>query len=139
MNEYENELIKLMKKAYKKKEIPFAAIIVKNGKIISKAYNKRMKLKSVLAHAEILAIQKATKKLNDWRLNGCDMYVTLKPCLMCESVIKTSRMDNCFYFAEKLDYKKEYNKTKIIYQQTNAKKLILDLMQKSFKKLRSKG
>ena len=131
-----SKLIKLLNKAINKNEIAIAAVIVKDSKIISSAYNKRNKTNDVTAHAEILAIKKASKKLKDWRLNGCDMYVTLKPCSMCESVIKESRLDNCFYLSDKLDYKKEYSKTKVSYQQTFCEKELLNLLQKSFKKIR---
>ena len=130
------KLIKLMNKAIKENEIAVAAVIVKNNKIISSAYNKREKRKDVTAHAEVLAIKKAAKKLHDWRLNGCDMYVSLKPCSMCESIIKESRIDNCFYLSDKLSYKKEYDKTRVCYKQTMCENELVELLQKSFKKMR---
>ena len=68
-------------------------VIVYEGKIIARAYNKRNYKKSTLAHAEILAIQKASKVLNDWRLEGCTMYVTLEPCQMCAGAIVQARVD----------------------------------------------
>ena len=109
---YFAELIKLIKKASKKDEVPISAMVVKENKIISKAYNRRVKKNNVLAHAEIIAINKASKKLKDWRLNNCDLYVTLKPCSMCETIIKQSRIRNVYYLLEKPKEKKEYNKTK---------------------------
>ena len=112
--EYISQLIKLAKKAARKNEVPISALIVKNDKIISKAYNKREKKHNVLNHAEIIVIKKAAKKLKSWRLFDCDLYVTLKPCSMCENIIKQSRIKNVYYLIEKSDSKKEYNKTKFI-------------------------
>ena len=88
-------------KAYKKHEVPVGAIIVKNNKIISKGHNNRQNNYSVLGHAEINCIIKAEKKLKDWRLDGCDMYVTLEPCEMCEKIINESRIDNVIYLVSK--------------------------------------
>ena len=113
MDKYYNELIKLMDKAEKKNEIPVAAIIVKDDKIIASAYNKRQKKNDVMGHAEILTIKKAEKKIKDWRLDGCDMYVTLEPCSMCKEVIKQTRINNVYFITKKLDFKKEYYKTNI--------------------------
>jgi len=79
-------------KAYKKNEVPVGAIIIKNNKIIAKAKNNRQKKHNILGHAEINCIQKAEKKLKDWRLNDCVMYVTLEPCNMCSEIIKESRI-----------------------------------------------
>jgi len=73
-------------------EIPIGAVIVRNGKIISKAYNKRERTQNALNHAEVLAIKKACKKLRSWRLDDCDMYVTLQPCVMCAGAILNSRI-----------------------------------------------
>ena len=80
------------KKAYKKEEIPVGAVIVKNGKVISKAYNKKNKSNRVKDHAEILAIDKANRKLRNWRLEDCEIYVTLEPCQMCASAIEQARI-----------------------------------------------
>ncbi len=104
----------LAKKASKIEEVPIGAIIVQNGKIIAKSYNLREKRHDITAHAEILAIKKASKKLKRWNLSDCCLYVTLKPCSMCNSIINQSRIKNVYYLYEKLDYKKEYNKT--LYQ-----------------------
>ena len=93
------EDIKFMKQAlklaYKAKdimEVPIGCVIVYNGKVIAKGYNKRNKQGMVLAHAEIEAIKKACKKLGDWRLEECTMYVILEPCPMCAGAIVQSRM-----------------------------------------------
>lgn len=114
MDKYIDELIKLSKKAYSKNEVPVSAIIVYENKIIAKSYNKRFKNNDVLNHAEISAIKKASKYIKDWRLNGCDLYVTLKPCEMCEEIIKASRIDNVYYLIDKEETKKKYDKTQIL-------------------------
>ena len=88
-------------KANKKNEIPVGAVIVKNNKIISKAKNNRQKKYNVLGHAEIIAILKAEKKLKDWRLDGCTLYVTLEPCDMCYKIINESRIDKVEYLVSK--------------------------------------
>ncbi len=105
-------LIKLAKKAAKKKEVPVSALLVKDNKIIASSYNTRKSKKNVCNHAEMLVIKQASRKLKDWRLNNCDLYVTLKPCSMCETAIKQARISNVYYLLDKLDFKKEYNKTK---------------------------
>ncbi len=104
---YIQQTLRLAYKAYKKNEVPVGAIIVKNNKILSTAYNKKNKSNKVIDHAEILAITKANKKLNDWRLNGCIMYVSLKPCDMCMGAIKESRIDKVIYAAETQNSTKE--------------------------------
>ena len=109
---YLKTLMKLAKRASAKNEVPVSAIIVKNDKIISKAFNKREQSHNVLAHAEVIVIKKASKKLKTWRLFDCDLYVTLKPCSICENIIKQSRIRNVYYLIDKPDTKKEYNKTK---------------------------
>ena len=136
-DKYLKQLIKLAKKASKKNEVPISAIIVKDGKIISKAFNKRIKNNNVLDHAEIMAIRKAEKKLKDWRLFDCDLYVTLKPCSMCEIIIKQARIKNVYYLLEKLNSKKEYNKTNFIKISENEQ-MYHNILQDFFKKKRDK-
>jgi len=80
------------KKAYKKEEIPVGAIIVKNGKIICKAHNKKNRSNRVKDHAEMLVIDKANRKLRNWRLEECEIYITLEPCPMCASAIEQDRI-----------------------------------------------
>ena len=96
---YMKEALKQAKKAYEKDEIPVGAIIVKNHKIIARAYNEKEYKLDTTKHAEILAIQKASKKLKTWRLTDCDMYVTLEPCPMCAGAIIQSRIKNLYYGA----------------------------------------
>ena len=100
----ENELNKLIDKAIKEDEVPIAAIIIKENKIISKAYNKVNKTKNILDHAEILAIKKASKKLNNWRLNDCELYVTLEPCSMCKEIIKKTRLKKVYFYSKQNEY-----------------------------------
>ena len=120
-NKYFEILIKLAKKAGKRGEVPVSALIVKNNKIIAKAYNKREKKKCVFNHAEIIVLKKASKKIKDWRLFDCDLYVTLKPCKMCELMINQSRIKNVYYLLNKTKDKKEYYKTN--YKETNERTL----------------
>ena len=107
INIIEKELNKLIDQAIKHDEVPVAALIVKNNKIISKAYNRVNKTNNILEHAEIISIRKASKKLNNWRLNNCDLYITLEPCSMCKEVIKKSRIKNVFYFIKQNENKTE--------------------------------
>jgi len=86
-------------KAEKIDEVPVGAIIVKDGKIISRAYNQRETTNNPLGHAELLAIKKASKKLSSWRLEDCDIYVTLEPCIMCAGAIIQSRIKNVYFGA----------------------------------------
>ena len=80
------------KKAYALEEVPIGCVIVREGKIIARGYNRRNTDKNTLAHAELRAIKKAGKKCGDWRLEDCTMYVTLEPCQMCAGAIVQSRM-----------------------------------------------
>lgn len=87
------QAVKQAKKAYDKLETPIGCVIVREDKIIARGYNKRNMKKNTLAHAEILAINKASKVLGDWRLEDCTMYVTLEPCPMCAGAIVQARVD----------------------------------------------
>ena len=91
--------LKLAQKAKKAGDVPVGAVIVKDGKIIAKGYNKKNKLKNCTAHAEMIAISKANKKLKDFRLDGCDMYVTFEPCVMCLGAILSARISNLYFGA----------------------------------------
>ena len=93
--------LKQAQKALEKGEVPIGAVIVDvGGKVIARAYNKVETKKSQVAHAEVLAIKKAAKKVGDWRLSGCWMYVSLEPCLMCFGLIQLSRMAGVVYGAK---------------------------------------
>ena len=90
------EALKEAKKAYEKLEVPVGAVIVKNGKIIARAHNLKETKKDTTKHAEILAIEKASKKLDAWRLLDCEMYITLEPCSMCAGAIINSRIKKIY-------------------------------------------
>lgn len=96
---YMKEAIKEAKKAYKKNEIPVGVIIVEDNKIISRGHNLRDSSNIVTKHAEIIAIEKANRKLNNWRLVNCTLYSTLEPCNMCREVIKESKINKVIYGA----------------------------------------
>ena len=87
------EAIRQAKKAYALREVPIGGVIVYEGKIIARGYNRRNTDKNTTSHAEINAIRKASKKLGDWRLEGCTLYVTLEPCQMCAGAIVQARID----------------------------------------------
>ncbi len=95
-NEFMQIALKEAKKAYDKLEIPVGAVIVKNGEVIAKAHNLKETKFDTTKHAEILAIQKASKKLESWRLLDCEMYVTLEPCSMCAGAIIKSRIKKVY-------------------------------------------
>lgn len=90
------EAIKQAKKAYKLLEVPIGCVIVHEGKIIARGYNRRNTDNNTLAHAELTAIRKAAKVLGDWRLEGCTMYVTLEPCQMCAGALVQARIDKVY-------------------------------------------
>ena len=93
------EAIKEAEKAKEKDEVPVGCVIVKNDKIISRAHNLTIRTNDPTAHAEILAIKKAAKKTNNYRLTNCDMYVTIEPCPMCAGALIWARIDRVFYGA----------------------------------------
>jgi len=97
--EYIEIALKEASKAYKKDEVPVGAVIVKNGKILAKAYNKRESSRDATSHAEILCIKKACKKIKDFRLLDCDIYVTLEPCLMCLGALLNARVRTIYFGA----------------------------------------
>lgn len=97
--EFMHEALKQAKKAAVAGEMPVGAVIVRDGKIISRGYNKREMKKNALLHAEIIAIDRACKKLGGWRLPECEMYVTLEPCPMCAGAILNSRIECVYYGA----------------------------------------
>ena len=89
---YMKEAIRQAKKAAAIGDVPIGCVIVSEGKIIARGYNKRNKMGTVLAHAELLAMSKACKKTGDWRLEECTMYITLEPCQMCAGAIVQARI-----------------------------------------------
>ncbi len=125
------------KKAERIGEVPIGAVIVKDGKVIATGYNMREKSQDATKHAEIIAIRRACNKLKSWRLDDCDIYVTLKPCPMCAGAILNARIRCCYYGANNLNDKdnliekimdstKLFNhKTKLIYAQNEQCNKIL--------------
>ena len=97
---YMKAALKEAQKAYNLLEIPVGAVIVKDGKIIARAHNQKETKNDTTKHAEIIAIQKASKKLGSWRLLDCEMYVTLEPCTMCAVAIINSRIKKVYYGTE---------------------------------------
>lgn len=98
-------------KAYLENEVPVGAVIVRDGLVVSAGRNAKEAMKDACAHAELLAIQEASKSLGDWRLMNCDLYTTLEPCPMCAGAIIQSRLRCVFYGA--LDYKWGASETKV--------------------------
>lgn len=96
-NYYMNEAIKEAKKAYELNEVPIGAVIVKNDEIIGRGHNLRETSNDATTHAEIMAIKDANKYLNNWRLEDCDLYVTLEPCVMCSGACVLARLKTIYY------------------------------------------
>ena len=147
-DKFMKEAIKEAKKAYAKLEVPIGAVIVKNGKIIARGHNQKEEKADTTMHEEIIAIKKASKKIGAWRLNGCEMYVTLEPCPMCAGAIINARLDKIYIgtMDEKNgacgsvtnvleEYKQNYSvqKEEDIYQ-----KECEEIVKKFFKELRQK-
>ena len=126
--------LKEAEKAYNSGEVPVGAVIIKNNKIIAKAHNRVEKKKNSTMHAEIIAITKASKKIKNWRLNDCDMYVTLEPCDMCKAAISLSRINKVYYLVKK-NKNININKNKFIYL-NEYEKISLNLIQNFFKNRR---
>lgn len=136
---YMNIAFKEANKALKNKDIPVGSVIVKNNKIISKSYNKKEKYGNSLYHAEILAINKACRKLKTKNLYGCELYVTLEPCMMCYYAIAESRIEKVYYMIEN-DYNvtlsNRFNKIERTKVDDNCE--YLQILKDFFKKLRDK-
>ena len=97
--------LKEAKKAYNNEDIPVGVVIVNNGQVVAKAYNKKNKLKDPTCHAEILAIKKACRKINDFRLENMEVYVTKEPCIMCYGALLSARVKTIYFGA----YDKKYS------------------------------
>lgn len=132
---YMLEALKLAEKAMDEDEIPVGAIIVKNNEIIGCGYNQKERTKNPLKHAELIAIEEACKKIGDWRLNGCVLYVTLEPCPMCMGAIVETRLDKVVYGLSKNEHLYE-NDVAVVDGILEEKCLIL--LQNFFKNKRNK-
>lgn len=143
MEKYIKEIIKLSNKAGEKQCVPVGAIIVENGKIISKGFNKKEKSNNPLDHAEIIAIKKACKKKKNWRLDKCTLYVTMIPCEMCMSVICESRIKKIKYLIDNKEEKIRKHKhieniiIDKVYEQTYEEEYI-GILKNFFKEKRTK-
>lgn len=138
-----NEIMKLAekqaKKAYKKGDVPVGAIIIKNNKIIAQSYNKKEKKQITTKHAEILAIEKACKKLKTWHLDGCEIYITMEPCLMCFGAIEQSRIKKIIYGLknDNFGFESKYKiNTKLEVEQIECSKKYVENIKLFFKKKR---
>ncbi|MDO5014790.1 MAG: tRNA adenosine(34) deaminase TadA [Clostridia bacterium] len=98
--QFMQKAIDLAKKAYAEDEVPVGAVVVKDNKIIGSGYNKREQTKNALMHAELIAINEACKNLSNFRLENCDIYVTLEPCAMCAGAIVNARIENLYFGAK---------------------------------------
>lgn len=138
--EFVKAAIKESYKARKKDNVPVGAIIVKNNKIIAKAHNLRESSGNVMDHAEISCIKRANRKLRDWRLDGCDMYVTLEPCKMCREVIVSSRIKKVYYLTNKGSCGNGYNTEFVFLNDNNEMHKVNNevLLRSFFKKMRQK-
>ena len=142
------QALKEAHKAYKKLEVPVGVVIVKNNKIIARAYNQKEEKNNPIKHAEIIAIEKACKKMKNWRLNDCEMYVTLEPCPMCAGAIINSRINKLYIGATQQKTGACGSKINIIESyQTESKTNVeigilqdkcLNILQDFFKELRKK-
>ncbi len=140
MNTYVNKIIELSKIAFDNDDIPVGAIVVQNKKIIGEGYNKRNIRKSVVGHAELEAIEMACKNNGDWRLQDCEMYVTLKPCMMCTGAIVDSRIKKVYYLCDRTNVCFNCEKYLKLIKITDDDKIneYLKLLQKFFENKRNR-
>ena len=145
--EFMKKALEQAKKAYSKFEVPIGAVIVKDGKVIASAYNQKETRFDTTKHAEILAIQKASKKMKSWRLIDCEMYVTLEPCPMCAGAIIQSRIKKVYYGAldektgavgSKLNLFRDFKfNHRVEFENSILQKECQNILQDFFKELRS--
>ena len=148
VNYFMGEALKEAALAFEKNEVPIGAVIVKNGVIVSKGHNTRESEKNALHHAEIKAIDGACKALGGWRLCGCDMFVTVEPCMMCAGAVINSRIERVFYgtadvkaggFGSVVDLNRyPFNHTPVVIGGIMQKEASL-LLSDFFKKLRTQN
>lgn len=138
MNEkYMKEALKLAKKAYDEDEIPVGAVVVYKNKVIGCGYNQKEKFNNPLKHAELIAIEEACNYIGDWRLNDCELYVTLEPCQMCMGAIIETRIKKVVYGTSKSDQTFNIQKD-IIVDGDILQEDCLEIIQKFFKNKRNK-
>ena len=151
MTDYEffmREALKEAQDAYDKDEIPVGCVIVKDGEIIARSHNLKESNQNVLHHAEIIAINQACQNLGSWRLDDCDIYVTLEPCLMCIGAIASARFKKLIYGPKDAKYESLDNILKEYLKNFNHQVEVIprileeesdELLKKFFKKLRNKS
>ncbi len=141
-NEYMYEALKEAKKAFEINEIPIGAVVVKAGEIIARGHNLRESSNLITRHAEICAMEEAMVKLNTWKLEGCELYITVEPCLMCYGAIVQSRIDKVYVGSKQLDFKKTTYRYYLKEPELEVEELLLDecqeIMQVFFKKMRNR-
>ena len=131
MNNYFIECIKEASLAEMNGDVPIGSVVVFNNEIIGRGHNNRLLSKDVTAHAEVLAIHEAAEKIGDWRLEKCDLYVTLEPCAMCKEIIKESRINRVHFLISKDNYKHSSNKTEFCcYENKSFQQDILNYKEK---------
>jgi len=117
--------LKEAKKSLKHNDVPVGAVIVENGKIISKAHNNREKNKNIIKHAEMIALEKACRKKKNWHLNNCTMYVTLEPCMMCLAAINQARIKKVYYaLSQNKKNVMDYTEKELINENDESQKLL---------------
>lgn len=130
--------IKEARKAFKRKDIPVGAVLVRNNKIIAKAYNKKNNKNVATYHAEIIVIEKASKKMRDWRLSDCSLYVTLEPCDMCYKAMMEARIKEVIYLKNS-NYNLSINKLiKTKFDNNDFENDYSNMLIKAFKNIRYK-
>ena len=141
MKKYVDEIIELAKKAYNNNDIPVGAIVVRNNMIIGRGFNKRNMHNSVIGHAEIEAIEEACRCIGDWRLDDCDIYVTLLPCMMCTGAIVESRIRKVYYLCNRTNVCFKNNEYLNLEKIDNVEKCdeYLKILQLFFENRRNKG
>jgi len=127
--DFMQEAIKQARIAGRRGEVPIGCVIVKDGKIIAKGYNQRERKRNCLWHAEIVALNRACRKLKSWRLNGCDMYVTLEPCQMCMGAILNARLQKVYYAAQSTTNLNWQTPVELQFKQ-EAQNILVDFFQK---------
>ena len=131
------EALSLAEKAYNQGEIPVGAVIVRNGEIIGRGYNKCEFFKDPLLHAEIVAIKEAASVIGDWRLSDCEMYVTLEPCAMCSGAIINSRIKTVYIAAKDSVYGSMGSVCSLQYYFPEKPRVLYGLYENESKKLLS--
>ena len=102
---YMDMAIEEARRAFEEDEVPVGCVIVKNNQILALTHNRKEQMNSATKHAEILAIEEASSKINNWRLDGCDVYITLEPCPMCASALKQARVSHIFCGLSNSDFR----------------------------------